>query len=111
MKVDEWALLQLHKGYSIPATMGVTKKLVQQYVGPFQILGKIGRLAYKLNISVDWKVHTVFLVAQLEPSPSLNLDLFSRPFLSQPLLVFVNGNTNTLKLFEVEKLLNKRLVK
>ncbi len=27
MKVGEWAMLRLHKGYSIPATAGVTKKL------------------------------------------------------------------------------------
>ena len=38
IKVREWAMLQLHKGYSIPATVGVTKKLTQQYVGPFRIV-------------------------------------------------------------------------
>ena len=29
MKVGEWAMLRLYKGYSIPATTGVTKKLTQ----------------------------------------------------------------------------------
>ncbi len=42
MKVGEWAMLRLHKGYSIPATAGVTKKLIQQYVGPFRIVEKVG---------------------------------------------------------------------
>ncbi len=28
MKVGEWAMLKLHKGYSIPSSMGVTKKLI-----------------------------------------------------------------------------------
>ena len=50
MKVDEWALLRLHKGYSIPATARVTKKLTQQYVGPFRIMEKVGRLAYRLDV-------------------------------------------------------------
>lgn len=50
MKVGEWAMLCLHKGYSIPLTLGVTKKLTQQYVGPFCISEKIGRLAYRLAI-------------------------------------------------------------
>lgn len=27
IKVDKWAMLQLHKGYSILATVGITKKL------------------------------------------------------------------------------------
>lgn len=29
MKVGEWAMLRLHKGYSILATAGDTKKLIQ----------------------------------------------------------------------------------
>ena len=36
MKVGDWAMLKLHKGYSIPSSVGVTKKLTEQYVGPFQ---------------------------------------------------------------------------
>lgn len=35
MKVKDWAILKLHKGYSIPFFAGVIKKLIQQYVGPF----------------------------------------------------------------------------
>ena len=53
MKVGEWALLRLHKGYSISTTAGITKKLTQQYVGPFCIIEKVGHLAYKLDISPD----------------------------------------------------------
>lgn len=37
MKVGDWAMLKLHKGYLIPFSVGVTKKLTQQYVGPFRI--------------------------------------------------------------------------
>lgn len=62
MKVEDWAMLKLHKDYLIPSSMGVTKKLIQQYVGPFQIQKKIGCLAYKFDIPSDWRIHPVFSV-------------------------------------------------
>ncbi len=45
MKVGDWAMIKLHKGYSILSSVGVTKKLTQQYVGLFRIIEKVGRLA------------------------------------------------------------------
>ena len=53
MKVGDWTMLKLHKGYFIPSSAGITKKLTQQYVGPFHILGKVSRLAYKLNVPLN----------------------------------------------------------
>lgn len=53
MKVEEWTMLKLHKGYLIPSSIKVTKKLTQQYVGPFQIIEKVDRLAYKLDVLGD----------------------------------------------------------
>lgn len=35
IKVGDWAMLRLHKGYSVLSLAGVIKKLTQQYVGPF----------------------------------------------------------------------------
>lgn len=42
MKVGDWAMFKLHKGYSIPNSVSMTKKLTQQYVNPFQIVKKVG---------------------------------------------------------------------
>ena len=42
MKVGDWAMLKLYKDYSIPSSIGITKKLIQQYIGPFQFVEKIG---------------------------------------------------------------------
>lgn len=42
MKVGDWAMFKLHKGYSILFSVSVTKKLTQQYVGSFKIVKKIG---------------------------------------------------------------------
>lgn len=46
-------MLKLYKDYLIFSSIGVTKKLTQQYVGPFQIGKKIGRPAYKLKVLSD----------------------------------------------------------
>lgn len=46
-------MLKLHKSYSILSSVGITKRLIQQYVGLFQIVEKVGRLAYKLKLSSD----------------------------------------------------------
>lgn len=53
IKIGDWAILKLHKSYSIPFSIKVTKKLTQQYVGPFKIVEKVGRLAYRLEIPSD----------------------------------------------------------
>ena len=111
MKVGEWAMLRLHKGYSIPVTTGVTKKLTQQYIGPFRIVEKVGCLAYRLNVPPNWRIHPVFSVAQLEPAPPPAKDPFGRPFPSNLPLVFVEGDTDKVKSFEIEKFLNKRQIK
>ena len=111
MKVGDWAMLRLYKGYSISSSTGITKKLTQQYVGPFRIFEKVGQLAYKLDVSFDWRVHPVFLVAQLEPAPSPTDNLFHHPHPQMPPAVFVDGDTEHNKSFEVERLLNKRTVK
>ena len=111
MKIGEWAMLQLHKRYSILATVRVTKKLTQQYVDPFRILKKVGRLPYKLDVPGDWRIHPVFSIAQLEPALPPTLDPFSRSISFKPPPVFVEGDTDSLKSFEVERLLNKQLIK
>ena len=111
MKVEDWALLKLHKGYSIPSSVGVTKKLTQQYVGPFQIIERVGRLAYKLEVPSNWRIHPVFSVTQLEPAPSPSEDPFHRPRPQQPPSVFVEGDTDKAKFFEIDCLFNKRTVK
>lgn len=53
LQVGDWAMLKLHKGYSIPFSLGVIKKLTQQYVGPFRVLKRVGRLVYKLDVPHD----------------------------------------------------------
>ena len=105
LKTDDEAYLRLHKGYSIPTA---NAKFGQQYVGPFKILGRVGKQAYRLDIPPHWRVHPVFSLAQLEPCPA-GPDPFKRPVPDHPESVFVEGDTQEAKSYEVERLLNKRV--
>ena len=63
LKVGEWALVRLYKGYLIPSTMKVTTKFTQQYVGPFLVMERVGRLAYRLEIPSYWRIYPIFTIA------------------------------------------------
>ena len=102
----EEAFLRLHHGYQIPSV--TSKKIGQQYVGPFRILERIGKQAYRLDIPAHWRVHPVFSLAQLEPAPP-GPDPFHRPMPEHPDSVFVEGDTAEWKSYVVERLLNKRV--
>jgi len=44
-----------------------SKKLSPKLYGPFTVLEKKGRMAYKIEIWPRWKIHPMFHVSQLEP--------------------------------------------
>lgn len=50
-------------------------------------------------------------MTQLKPAPSPDKHSFVRPFLSNLSLLFLKGDINKLKSFEIEKFLNKYWVK
>ena len=89
----EFALLRLHKGYNIPANTTITRKLGQQYVGPFKVLRRVGRLANELEFPPHWRIYPVITVAMLEPAPAPGTDPFGRPTSEQPDSVHVEGDT------------------
>ena len=61
LDVGDWTLLRLHKGFKIPSTLEVTKRVTQHYLGPLQVLEHVGRLPYKLDIPEDWLIGSVFI--------------------------------------------------
>lgn len=104
-------MLKLYKSYLILLSVGITKKLTRQYVGPFQIKERVDRLVDKLNKLCDWRIYLVFLVVQLEPASGLAEDPFRRPWLEQPPSVFVEDDSDKHKFFEIERFSNKCTVK
>ena len=104
LATSDWALLRLHRRYNIPSA--TNRKLDQQYAGPFKVLEKVGRLAYRLKIPDHWKIHNVFSIAQLEPAPAPGSDPYNRPIPDEP--GPVEAETDA---YEVERILDKRVIR
>jgi hypothetical protein len=61
-----------------------TCKLLPKWIGPFEIVQKVGPVSYKLEMNPGWRVHPVFHVSLLElyktdgrirsPPPSIELE-------------------------------------
>ena len=45
----------------------VHKGLVRRYEGPFPILGKVGKVSYRVELSSRLKIHPVFHASYLKP--------------------------------------------
>ena len=65
-KTGDMVNIRLHRGYKLPSL--VSRKYAPLFTGPFRVVKRIGRLAYKLDIPTDWKIHPVISVAHLEPA-------------------------------------------
>ena len=79
-------------------------------MGPFRVLERVGRLAYRLEFPPTMsRLHPVISIAHLEPATDPTKDPFERPRpqLDHPLPVTVDGEEE----FEIEKLLRKRQVR
>ncbi len=109
LKPGDYVLLRLHKGYIMPSTKLLGPKLSQQYAGPFRIMEKVGNLAYRIDLPRHWRIHPVVSVAQIEPVPDPSTDPYKRQRPNEPEPIHVEGDTPTIKSFEIERLINKRM--
>jgi len=111
LRVGDFAHIKLHKGYEIPTTRMLGRKLSQQFAGPFRITERIGRLAYRLETPSHWRIHPVFSIAQLEPAPNPGSDPCNRLRPNHPPQVYVEGDTEFWKFYEIKRLLDKRVMR
>ena len=71
----------------------------------------MGKLAYELEIPKSWGIHPVISVAHLEPATTQKNDPFHEERPDHPGPVFVEGDTETSKSYEVESIVGKRTSK
>ena len=80
-----------------------TNKLLPKFIGPLEILQRIGPVAYRLQLPPKWKVHDVFHVSLLKQYVSRG----NRGFVATPPVEWLDDEP----LYEVEQILKHADVK
>jgi hypothetical protein len=67
-QVGDMVYLRLQPYVQSSVAVRANHKLAYKYFGPFEILQRVGKVAYKLKLPESASVHHVFHVSQLKPS-------------------------------------------
>jgi hypothetical protein len=110
MKFEDYALLKLHKKYNILVTKILRKKLSQQYAEFFKILQKMRNLAYRLQLSNHWRIHSIIFIAQLESISDSIKNSYFRSRSKESDFVQMKDDTENIKSFEIKRLIDKRII-
>ena len=78
-------------------------------MGPFKIIRRIKRLAYKLKLPNYWKIHPVFTITIFKPGLAAEDDPYNRLRPNHLDSVFVDEDTEFLKSFKINKIIDKRI--
>ena len=110
--VNDYAYLCFYNDYIISDF--TNQKLHQQRVNFFKILKKIDTLIYRLKLSFVMKIHSVIFIAQLKSFSASDANLYRRSRSNQKNSSSVqmkndNESENSIKFYEIEVLLNKRI--
>jgi hypothetical protein len=86
--IGEFVYLKLQPYVQTSVSSRSSNKLSFKFFGPYEILDKIGNVAYKLKLSASSTVHFVFHVSQLKKAPGTGLQVTADlPSLQDPLQV------------------------
>ncbi|XP_077242624.1 uncharacterized protein LOC143883156 [Tasmannia lanceolata] len=88
--VGTWVLLKLQPYRQQSLANRFSQKLSKRFFGPYQILDKVGKVAYKLQLPEGSRIHPVFHVSQVKPyygpSPQSVCTLPLQDLNNQPLI-------------------------
>ncbi|OMO79377.1 reverse transcriptase [Corchorus capsularis] len=88
--VGEWVFLRLQPYRQMTVHRRSSQKLAKRFFGPFQILRKLGPVAYELKLPIEAKIHPVFHVSLLKKcygSPEASFSPLPSTFVNdQPVL-------------------------
>ena len=109
--VDDYALC-FYNNYII--SNFTNRKFNQQRINFFKILKKIDTLVYRFELSSIIKIHSIIFITQLKLSLTFDADFYrcSRSNQKNSSSIQIKNNNeskNSIKFYEIENLLNKRI--